>query len=72
MPGKQGQECKGEVAEVDWALCCRGHVEGGLSALTHPVEPNSLRVQVWPFITTRRQEGCGNPCRYWGGGVWEH
>lgn len=31
-----------------------------LSALTHPVEPDSLRVQVCPFITTRREEGYGN------------
>lgn len=42
MAGKQGQECKGQVVEVGWALSYKGHVE--LSAVIHPVEPDSLAV----------------------------
>lgn len=40
MAGKQGQECKGQVVEEGWALSYKGHAE--LSAVIHPVEPDSL------------------------------
>lgn len=48
MPRRQGQEFHPEVAEVDWALCCKGQV--GFPASDHTtfinqVEPTILGVQ---------------------------
>lgn len=60
MPRRQGQEYRGQVAEVDWAL---PPLVGGkwdslflTTTLTICLNLILLGFRAWPFITTRREE----------------